>query len=143
VYALATNFACRERVVLQFDSFDGHSDNPFPPSQYVTKAVVYTGTQTTLTTRGCGVMNCRITNEGSCGIPEAARGESGEAAPALMDLVGRHWPAVSNGSIARFAETGGERGRNERSGAELKENWQVGAARKDMMSDRAFEWLRI
>jgi 4-alpha-glucanotransferase len=37
--------------VLQF-AFDGHADNPYLPENYVTNAVVYTGTHDNPTTRG-------------------------------------------------------------------------------------------
>jgi len=37
--------------VLQF-AFDGHLDNPYLPDNYVSNAVVYTGTHDNNTTRG-------------------------------------------------------------------------------------------
>ena len=43
--------ACPGRRILQF-AFDGHSDNPYLPHNYVPNTVVYTGTHDNNTTRG-------------------------------------------------------------------------------------------
>jgi 4-alpha-glucanotransferase len=51
VYALRDQFRLPGMRVLQF-AFDGHSDNPYLPHNYVSNAVVYTGTHDNPTTRG-------------------------------------------------------------------------------------------
>ncbi len=51
VYALRDQFHLPGMRVLQF-AFDGHADNPHLPHNYVTNAVVYTGTHDNPPTRG-------------------------------------------------------------------------------------------
>ena len=51
VYVLRDQFHFPGMRVLQF-AFDGHSDNPHLPENYVTDSVVYTGTHDNPTTRG-------------------------------------------------------------------------------------------
>jgi 4-alpha-glucanotransferase len=51
VYALRDQFRLPGMRVLQF-AFDGHADNPHLPHNYVTNAVVYTGTHDNPPTRG-------------------------------------------------------------------------------------------
>src|SRR4029077_10918240 len=51
VYALRDQFHLPGTRVLQF-AFDGESDNPYLPDNYVSNAVVYTGTHDNPTTRG-------------------------------------------------------------------------------------------
>jgi len=51
VCALRDQFRLPGMRVLQF-AFDGHSDNPYLPQNYVSNAVVYTGIHDNSTTRG-------------------------------------------------------------------------------------------
>ena len=51
VYALRDQFQLPGMRILQF-AFDGHSDNPHLPQNYVSNTVVYTGTHDNPTTRG-------------------------------------------------------------------------------------------
>jgi 4-alpha-glucanotransferase len=51
VYALRDQFQIPGTRVLQF-AFDGHSDNPYLPHNYIPNTVVYTGTHDNPTTRG-------------------------------------------------------------------------------------------
>src|SRR5262245_19759139 len=77
--------------VLQF-AFGGHSDNPYLPNNYVTNALVYTGTHENPTTRGWFE---DLPDDQRCNLWEylkRSRGASHEATPSLMSL---GWSSVA------------------------------------------------
>jgi 4-alpha-glucanotransferase len=65
VYTLRDEFRLPGMRVLQF-AFDGRSDNPHLPDNYVTNTVVYTGTHD-IPPRNAGMRICRMANEETCG----------------------------------------------------------------------------
>jgi len=96
VYALRDQFHLPGTWVLQF-AFDGHSDNPYLPHNYVTNTVVYCGTHDNPTTRGWFEELPDDQRKNLWQYMRRAGGESAEAAPALMGLA---WSSVAALSIA-------------------------------------------
>jgi 4-alpha-glucanotransferase len=96
VYALRDQFQLPGTRVLQF-AFDGHSDNPYLPHNYVTNTVVYTGTHDNPTTRGWFEELPDYQRQNLWRYLKRPDGGSGEAAPALMGLA---WSSVAAVSMA-------------------------------------------
>jgi len=138
VYALRDQFRLPGTRVLQF-AFDGHSDNPYLPHNYVTNAVVYTGTHDNPTTRGWFDELPDYQRRILWNYLKLPGGESGEAAPALMDLAWSSLAAVSMAPLQDLLNLGGEARMNVPGRAEGNWSWRC---TEDMLSDRAFEWLR-
>src|SRR6266436_5800365 len=85
VYALRDQFHLPGMRVLQF-AFDGHSDNPHLPHNYVANSVVYTGTHDNPTTRGWFEDLPDDERRNLWQYLERPAGGTCEAAPALMAL---------------------------------------------------------
>src|SRR5207244_5747744 len=83
VYALRDQFRVPGTRVLQF-AFDGHSNNPYLPHNYVTNAVVYTGTHDNPTTRGWFEELPDYQRQTLWNYLKRPTGQSQEAAAALM-----------------------------------------------------------
>ncbi len=82
--------------MLQF-AFDGHSDNPHLPDNYVPNTVVYTGTHDNPTTRGW-YEDLPDAERRNLWRDDEARGRrSADAAPALLHLA---WSSVAALAIA-------------------------------------------
>ena len=122
--------------VLQF-AFDGTSDNPYLPQNYVTNTVVYTGTHDNPTTRSWFE-----------DLPEDERqnvrnylGRSvagSEAAPALMEMA---WSSVAGLAMAPLQDLlnlGREARMNVPGRADGNWRWRVS---EEMLSRQAFQWL--
>jgi 4-alpha-glucanotransferase len=138
VRALRDQFRVPGTRVLQF-AFDGASDNPYLPQNYVTNTVVYTGTHDNPTTRGWFE-----------DLPEGQRAhlrnylrqpvrESSEAAPALMGLA---WSSVAGLAIAPLQDLlnlGKEARMNVPGRADGNWRWR---ASQEMLSDPAFGRLK-
>jgi 4-alpha-glucanotransferase len=138
VYALRDQFHLPGTRVLQF-AFDGHSDNPYLPHNYVTNAVVYTGTHDNPTTRGWFEELPDNQRQNLWNYLKLPGGESGEAAPALMNLAWSSVAAVSMAPLQDLLNLGREARMNVPGRAEGNWSWRC---TEDMLSDRAFEWLR-
>jgi 4-alpha-glucanotransferase len=124
--------------VLQF-AFDGHSDNPHLPDNYVPNTVVYTGTHDNPTTRGWYE-----------DLPDAERrtlwryvkregGSSADAAPALLRLA---WSSVAALAIAPLQDVlnlGKEARMNQPGSPQGNWRWRY---TDDMLSASAFQSLR-
>src|SRR5262249_40592349 len=85
VSALRDQFHLPGTRVLQF-AFDGHSDNPYLPHNYVTNTVVYTGTHHNNTTRGWFEELPDSQQQNLWRYLKRPAGVVNEAAPALMGL---------------------------------------------------------
>jgi 4-alpha-glucanotransferase len=139
VYALRDQFHLPGTRVLQF-AFDGKSDNPYLPDNYVTNAVVYTGTHDNPTTRdwfeGLPVPQrqnlSKYVKQPPC--------ESAEAAPALVDLAWSSVAALSMAPLQDLLNLGREARMNDPGRAEGNWSWRC---MENMLSDRDFEWLRV
>ncbi len=134
VYRLRDQFGIPGTRVLQF-AFDGHSDNPYLPGNYIDNTVVYTGTHDNPTSR-----------EWFDALPEQQRRnllagiQNGTEAPAaLMRLA---WNSVAALAIAPLQDLfglGAEARMNRPGRADGNWGWRCTA---EMMSLPAFEWLR-
>ncbi len=85
VSALRDQFQLPGTRVLQF-AFDGRSDNPYLPDNYVPNTVVYTGTHDNPTTRGWYEDVPDDERQNLWKYLKRSGGEAADAAPALLDL---------------------------------------------------------
>ena len=138
VYALRDQFHLPGMRILQF-AFDGDSDNPYLPHNYVANTVVYTGTHDNPTTR-----------EWFEDLPDDQRqvlwkylkrppGESGDVAPAMMDLAWSSPAALAMAPLQDLLNLGREARMNVPGRAGGNWRWRV---TENMLSDSAFERLR-
>ena len=138
VYALRDQFHLPGTRVLQF-AFDGHSDNPYLPHNYVANAVVYTGTHDNPTTRGWFEGLPDYQRENLWGYVKRPGGGSSEAAAALMGLAWSSVAALAMAPLQDLLNLGREARMNVPGRAEGNWRWRC---TEDMLPDRAFEWLR-
>jgi 4-alpha-glucanotransferase len=138
VHALRDQFQLPGMRILQF-AFDGHSDNPYLPENYVSNTVVYTGTHDNPTTRGwfedlAGDQRGKIWN-----YLKERGAKSSEAARALMELAWSSIAALAIAPLQDLLNLGKEARMNVPGRAEGNWRWRC---TEDMLSDSAFEWLR-
>src|SRR4030095_2965226 len=138
VYALRDQFHLPGTRVLQF-AFDGQSDNPYLPHNYVANAVVYTGTHDNPTTRGWFEGLPDYQRENLWGYVKRPGGGSSEAAAALMGLAWSSVAALAMAPLQDLLNLGKEARMNVPGRAEGNWRWRC---TEDLFSDRAFEWLR-
>jgi 4-alpha-glucanotransferase len=138
VYALRDQFDLPGTRVLQF-AFDGHSDNPYLPDNYVTNSVVYTGTHDNPTTRGWFEELPEYQRQTLSKYVKQPPCESAEAAPALMDMAWSSVAAVSMAPLQDLLNLGKEARMNDPGRAEG--NW-IWRCVENILSDQHFEWLR-
>jgi 4-alpha-glucanotransferase len=138
VYALRDQFQLPGTRVLQF-AFDGHSDNPYLPHNYVTNTVVYTGTHDNPTTRGWFEELPDYQRQNLWRYLKRPDGGSGEAAPALMGLAWSSVAAVSMAPLQDLMNLGSGARMNVPGRAEGNWRWRC---TEGILSDQAFEWLR-
>jgi 4-alpha-glucanotransferase len=138
VYSLRDQFHLPGMRVLQF-AFDGKSDNPYLPRNYDRNTVVYTGTHDNPTTRGWMDELPENQRQNLWTYLKRPASESGEAAPALMNLAWSSKAAVSMAPLQDLLNLGSEARMNFPGHAEGNWTWRC---TEGMMSDRAFEWLR-
>jgi len=138
VYALRDQFHLPGMRVLQF-AFDGHSDNPYLPHNYVSNTVVYTGTHDNPTTRAWYEDLPEDQRRNLWTYLQRASGTTADAAPALMDLA---WSSKAALAIAPFQDLlnlGKEARMNVPGRPDGNWRWRM---TEDMLSDSAFERLR-
>jgi 4-alpha-glucanotransferase len=138
VYALRDRFHLPGTRVLQF-AFDGQSDNPYLPDNYVTNAVVYTGTHDNPTTRGWFDELADYERQTLWNYLKRPGGRSEEAASALMGLAWRSRAALAMAPLQDLLNLGREARMNVPGRAEGNWRWRCP---EDMLSDQAFERLR-
>jgi 4-alpha-glucanotransferase len=137
VYALRDKLQLPGMRILQF-AFDGDARNPYLPGNYVSNAVVYTGTHDNPTTRNWFEE-----------LPDRQRqifwkylgrtgGESREAAPALMGLAWSSVAALSICPLQDLLNLGREARMNVPGRADGNWAWRCS---EDRMRDPAFESL--
>src|SRR5213593_1460443 len=96
VQALRDQFQLPGTRVLQF-AFDGHSDNPYLPHNFVNNTVAYTGTHDNAPTRQWHEELPECQRQNLWSYIKRAPGGSAEAAPALMHLA---WSSMAALTIA-------------------------------------------
>ena len=137
VYALRDQFHLPGTRVLQF-AFDGHADNPYLPDNYINNTVVYTGTHDNPTSRGWFEELPDYQRPNLSSYLKFHNG-NGEAALALMDLAWFSVAALAMAPLQDLLNLGKEARMNVPGRADGNWAWR---ATDDMLSDRAFEWLR-
>jgi 4-alpha-glucanotransferase len=138
VGALRDEFRLPGTKVLQF-AFDGHDDNPYLPRNYMSNAVVYTGTHDNNTTRGWfeTLPESERQNLWRCvGRPAS---DSLAAAPALLGLAWSSPAALAMAPLQDVLNLGSDARMNVP--GQTAGNWRWRST-KDMLSGSAFQWLR-
>jgi 4-alpha-glucanotransferase len=138
VYALRDQFHLPGMRVLQF-AFDGKSDNPYLPRNYTRNTVAYTGTHDNPTTRGWFDELPDDQRRNLWNYLKRPAGESGDVAPALMDLAWSSVAAVAMAPLQDLLNLGKEARMNVPGHPEGNWSWRC---TEDLLSDRAFESLR-
>ena len=138
VDALRDSFELPGTRVLQF-AFDGHSDNPYLPDNYVPNSVVYTGTHDNPTTRGWYEDLPDGERRNLWSYLKRATGTGEEATTALLGLA---WSSVAALAIAPLQDVlnlGKEARMNQPGRAEGNWRWRC---TDEMLSAPAFQSLR-
>ncbi len=135
VYALRDQFQLPGMRVLQF-AFDGHSDNPHLPENYVTNTVVYTGTHDNPTTRGWYDAMPEDQRRNLRKDLKRSAANSGEVAPALMDLAWSSPAALAMAPLQDVLNLGSEARMNVPGRSDGNWRWRC---TEDMLSGQAFE----
>ena len=138
VYALRDQFHLPGTRVLQF-AFDGHSDNPYLPDNYISNTVVYTGTHDNPTSRGWFEELPDYQRQNLWRYASKFHSGNGEAAPALMGVAWSSVAALAMAPLQDLLNLGKEARMNVPGRAEGNWAWR---STDQMLSDRAFAWLR-
>jgi 4-alpha-glucanotransferase len=138
VTTLRDQFQLPGTRVLQF-AFDGHSDNPYLPHNYVPNTVVYSGTHDNNTTRGWfeELPNSQRHNLWSYLKRPASNGVM--AAPALMGLAWSSSAALAMAPLQDVLNLSSEARMNVPGLTSGNWRWRC---TEDMLSASAFQWLR-
>jgi 4-alpha-glucanotransferase len=138
VCALRDQFHVPGTRVLQF-AFDGHSDNPYLPENYIPNTVVYTGTHDNPTTREWydELPDCQRRTLGS--YLKRRESRSSDAAPALIELAWSSKAALAIAPLQDVLNLGAEARMNVPGRAAGNWRWRCPEA---MLSAPAIEWLR-
>jgi len=137
VYALRDQFHLPGTRVLQF-AFDGHSDNPYLPDNYVTNTVVYTGTHDNPTTHGWFEELPDYQRQNLWNYLKRPDGESAEAAPILIRLAWSSVAALAMAPLQDLLNLGNTARMNVPGRAEGNWRWR---STEDLLSEQPFEWL--
>ena len=138
VGALRDAFHVPGTRVLQF-AFDGNSDNPYLPENYVPNTVVYTGTHDNPTTRGWYEDLPGDARNNFWRYLNRATGTSEEATPALLGLAWSSAAALAIAPLQDVLNLGKEARMNQPGKAEGNWRWRCTA---EMLSAPAFQSLR-
>jgi 4-alpha-glucanotransferase len=137
VYALRDQFHLPGMRVLQF-AFDGHSDNPYLPQNFVTNTVVYTGTHDNPTTREWFEDLPHDQQENLWKYLKRPPGASSEVTPALLEVAWSSPAALAIAPLQDLLNLGREARMNVPGRAEGNWRWRV---TENMLSVSAFERL--
>ena len=137
VRALRDQFQLPGTRVLQF-AFDGHTDNPYLPHNFVSNTVVYTGTHDNAPTREWYEELPDYQRQNFWGYLKRTPGEGSQAAPALISLAWSSMAALAIAPLQDLLNLGAESRMNVPGRASGNWCWR---SREDMLADRAFDWL--
>jgi 4-alpha-glucanotransferase len=138
VSALRDQFRVPGTKVLQF-AFDGHSDNPYLPHNYVPNAVVYTGTHDNNTTSGWYEELPNSQRDCLWRYLKRPPGDARMAAPALLDLAWSSPAALAIAPLQDLLNLGTEARMNVP--GRIGGNWSWRCT-DDMLSASVFQRLR-
>ena len=138
VRSLRDQFQLPGTRILQF-AFDGHSDNPYLPHNFVSNTVVYTGTHDNAPTREWYEELPDYQRQNFWNYLKRTPGGGADAAPALMDLAWSSKAALAIAPLQDLLNLGAESRMNVpgRPGG----NWRW-RCREEILSQSSFEWLR-
>ena len=137
VGALRDQFHLPGTRVLQF-AFDGKSDNPHLPDNYVPNTVVYTGTHDNATTRGWFEGLTDRQRRIVWDYLKRPGGTSDKAAWALIELAWSSSAALAMAPLQDLLNLGSEARMNLPGRAEGNWRWRC---TEDMLTPAAFQWL--
>jgi 4-alpha-glucanotransferase len=123
--------------VLQF-AFDGHSDNPYLPSNFASNTVAYTGTHDNPPTREWYEQLPEYQRQNFWNYLKCAPGASEDAAPLLVDLAWKSRAALAVAPLQDVLNLGAESRMNTPGSATGNWRWRSPG---DMASHPAFRWL--
>jgi 4-alpha-glucanotransferase len=138
VRSLRDQFQLPGTRVLQF-AFDGHTDNPYLPHNFVSNTVVYTGTHDNAPTREWYEELADYQRQNLWNYLRRVPGGDPDAAPALMDLASSSKAALAIAPLQDVLNLGPESRMNVPGRAVGNWRWRC---REDMLSQATFEWLR-
>jgi 4-alpha-glucanotransferase len=138
VSALRDQFHVPGTRVLQF-AFDGRSDNPYLPDNYVPNTVVYTGTHDNNTTRGWLEESADSQRQNLWRYLKRPTSDADMAAPALMGLAWSSVAALAIAPLQDLLNLGSEARMNVPGRPAGNWRWRC---TEEMLSASAFEWLR-
>jgi 4-alpha-glucanotransferase len=138
VTALREEFRLPGMRVLQF-AFDGSADNPHLPDNYAPSTIAYTGTHDNATTRGWYEALSAPEQQSVWKCLGRARGAASEVAPALLRVAWESVAALAIAPLQDLLNLGNEARMNAPGRAEGNWRWRC---TEEMLSTRAFEWLR-
>ena len=138
VCALRDRFHVPGTRVLQF-VFDGHSDNPHLPHNYVSNSVVYTGTHDNNTTRGWFEQLTDSERQYMWNYMKRPIGNSDAVAPALMELAWSSSSALAMVPLQDLLNLGKEARMNVPGRAGGNWRWRC---TEELLSASAFHGLR-
>jgi len=138
VHALRDEFHLAGTRVLQF-AFDGDAGNPHAPPNYTQNTVVYTGTHDNPPTRAWFEELPDVQRRHFHSYLKQGGHESGDAAPAMLELAWSSPAALAIAPLQDLLNLGKEARMNVPGWAEGNWRWR---ATKDMLCNRAFEWLK-
>ena len=137
VRALRDELAIPGTRVLQF-AFDGHSDNPYLPQNYVPNTVVYTGTHDNATTREWYEDSPEYQRKNLWNYLGRAPGEPHEVSPALIRLAWSSKAALAITPLQDALNLGKGARMNVPGRAEGNWSWRCS---EEMLSLPSLEWL--
>jgi 4-alpha-glucanotransferase len=137
VYALRDQFQLPGTRVLQF-AFDGHSDNPYLPHNFVSNTVAYTGTHDNAPTREWYEQLPDYQRQNFWNYLKRLSGASEDAAPLLMDLAWKSAAALAIAPLQDLLNLGAESRMNIPGRASGNWRWR---SPDDMASLQPLRWL--
>ena len=138
VSALREQFHLPGTRVLQF-AFDGHTDNPYLPHNFVPNTVAYTGTHDNATTREWYDELPEYQRHNLWSYLNRTAGDGSEVAPALIRLAWSSSAALAIAPLQDLLNLGKESRMNVPGRADGNWRWRC---REDMLSSPTFLWLQ-
>jgi 4-alpha-glucanotransferase len=138
VHALRDQFQLPGTRVLQF-AFDGHSDNPYLPNNFVANTVAYTGTHDNAPTREWYEQLPEYQRQNFWNYLKRTPADSEDAAPSLVSLAWSSTAALAVAPLQDLLNLGAESRMNIPGRASGNWSWRCS---EDLESSTALQWLR-
>ncbi len=138
VYALRDQFQLPGTRVLQF-AFDGQTDNPYLPNNFVTNTVAYTGTHDNAPTREWYEELPEYQRQNFWNSLKRAPGTSDDAAPSLINLAWSSRAALAIAPLQDLLNLGADSRMNIPGRAGGNWRWRCPG---NMAANPSFRWLR-